>query len=61
MGNIKQTEEELKKQLEDQLLLLKILAECYDSGSVVVAKSIATAVRLLVHDTQFSHSLLGQR
>jgi hypothetical protein len=60
MGNIKQTEEELKKQLEDQLLLLKILAESYDSGDVVVAKSIATTVRLLVHDTKLSHSLLEQ-
>lgn len=60
MNTIQQTRIELEKQFEDQLLLLSLLAEVYDKGNIVVAKSIATAVRVLVHDTSISHSLLGQ-
>lgn len=34
------------------------LCDCYDSGNDVVAISIATAIRVLVHDTEHSISLL---
>lgn len=60
MTKIPQTKEDLNKQLQDQLNLLAVLADSYDAGNSVVAKSIATAVRVLVYDTQTSHSLLGQ-
>ncbi|MFC1638838.1 SEC-C metal-binding domain-containing protein [Patescibacteria group bacterium] len=51
---------ELEKQLDDQLELLSELAELYDQGKTVAAKSMATAIRVLLHDTKSSHSLLGQ-
>jgi len=60
MSKIPQTKEELGRQLEDQLSLLSVLAENYDAGKTVVAKSMATNIRVLVHDTSSSHSLLGQ-
>ncbi|MBU0476831.1 SEC-C domain-containing protein [Patescibacteria group bacterium] len=60
MSKVPQTEQDLKKQLQDQLDLLVVLADSYDVGKSVIAKSIATAVRVLVYDTQKSHSLLGQ-
>ena len=50
-------------QLTDRLAqykqLLKILNERYDAGHDVVAISIATAIRVLVHDTDKSTSLLS--
>lgn len=57
MTRIPQTEQELKIQLQNQLHLLAILANTYDAGHYLVAKSMATSVRVLVHDTQNSHSL----
>lgn len=60
MSKISQTEQDLKRYLQDQLNLLMVLADSYDAGNTIVAKSIATAVRVLVYDTQKSHSLLGQ-
>jgi hypothetical protein len=60
MDKIKQTKADLEKQLEDQLELLEYYADLYDSGKVVAAKPIATAVRVLLHDTRNSHSLLSQ-
>lgn len=60
MNKVLQTEKDLKKQLENQLLLLGVLADSYDKGNFIVAKSIATAIRVLVHDTNKSHSLLDQ-
>lgn len=57
---IQQTKKELEKQLSDQLELLKQLASLYDQGQKVVAKAMATSVRVLLHDTKKSKSLLGQ-
>lgn len=51
---------DLQKQLYDQLKLLKALCELYDNGDTIVAKSIATSVRVLVHNTNKSSSLLSQ-
>lgn len=55
-----QTKEELEKVLEEQLILLRVLADSYDRGDKIAAKSIATTIRVLLHDSQTSHSLLGQ-
>ncbi len=48
----------LSGRLEEYRQLLAILNECYDAGHDVVAVSIATAIRVLVHDTASSTSLL---
>ncbi len=60
MIKIKQTLNELEDKLKEQFELLKILVESYDSGNTVVAKSIATSIRVLLHDTKNSKSLFGQ-
>lgn len=60
MGKILQTKQDLDRQLKDQFTLLEALADSYDAGNIIVAKSIATTIRVLVHDTANSHSLLGQ-
>lgn len=60
MPKVPQTNEELKKQLNDQLDLLTIHCASYDAGKTIVAKSIATSVRVFVHDTKNSTSLLRQ-
>jgi hypothetical protein len=57
---IKQTKKDLENYLKEQLELLNVLVDAYDSGKTTVAKSIATVIRILVHDTKNSHSLLGQ-
>ena len=60
MNKIPQTKEDLNNRLKDQLHLLTVLTNTYDAGNSVVAKSIATSIRVLVHDTQKSYSLLRQ-
>ncbi|MFC1687087.1 hypothetical protein ACFL0L_00725 [Patescibacteria group bacterium] len=60
MSNVNRTSGDLKKELVDQLELLKKLVELYDKGTIVAAKSIATTIRVLVHDTTNSRSLAGQ-
>lgn len=60
MSKQSQSKEELSKQLNDQFELLKILSDSFDSGNKVVAKSMATTLRVLLHDTNSSHSLLKQ-
>jgi len=60
MAKVSQSKEDLQKQLDEQLELLKQLCELYDNGSAVIAKSIATSIRVLLHDTTKSRSLLGQ-
>ena len=60
MTKIPQTKDELERQLSDQLELLKELASLYDSEKTVAAKAISTVVRVLVHDTINSTSLLTQ-
>src|SRR5438132_12184306 len=43
---------------DEQIKLLRVLCNCYDAGNEVVAFSIATSLRVLVHDTRTSTSLL---
>ncbi len=51
---------ELLGSLGEQRELLRNAAERYDAGSEVEAKNIAVRLRVLLHDTGMSHSLLGQ-
>jgi hypothetical protein len=50
----------LIRALKDQRELLRNAAERYDAGSEVEAKNIAVRLRVLLHDTRRSHSLLAQ-
>lgn len=58
MSQSPQTPTDFTKQLADQIDLLKELAKLYDSGKTVAAKAMATGVRVLLHDTSSSTSLL---
>jgi hypothetical protein len=50
----------LIRKVKDQVQLLHVLGEAFDSGHRVVAYPLATAIRVLVHDTAKSHVLLAQ-
>ena len=53
-----QTEDELKDQLKDQIDFLVKSSKAYDEGLTSEAKRLATVIRILLHDTQNSTSLL---
>ncbi|HEX3099453.1 MAG TPA: SEC-C metal-binding domain-containing protein [Patescibacteria group bacterium] len=57
---IQQSPKELNDHLHQQLEFLNASAEAYDKGFVDEAKRLAHILRLLLHDTSSSHSLLGQ-
>lgn len=59
-SRIPRTSTELEQELRDQLELLKSDAANYDAGTEIAAKSIAGRLRVLLHDTPKSRSLLGQ-
>jgi len=54
----KQPDQELMRHLEEQLGFLQIAAAAYDKGYTGEAKRMATTIRILVHDTRQSTSLL---
>lgn len=60
MSRRKQSVAELEGHLSDQLGFLKASADAYDEGFDAEAKRLAVSVRVLLHDTDKSHSLLGQ-
>ncbi len=47
-------------QLEEQVAFLRHSAALFDAGADAEAKRIAVVIRVLVHDTPRSHSLLAQ-
>jgi hypothetical protein len=56
----KQTRKDLAQQFSDQLDFLQWSAEGYDLGHTAEAKRLATTLRVILHDTKYSHSLLKQ-
>jgi hypothetical protein len=63
MSNAKrtaQTPAELTEHLREQIQFLQSSAKLYDDGATSEAKRLASTIRLLVHATRNSHSLLGQ-
>lgn len=56
---IQQSRRELSRLLHEQLQFLDASARSYDSGFEGEAKRLAVVIRVLVHDTSKSHSLLG--
>ena len=51
---------ELQAHLDEQLRFLERSADAFDRGFEDEGKRLAVAIRILVHDTNLSHSLLGQ-
>jgi hypothetical protein len=51
---------ELEKHLDEQLGFLESSAASFDTGYEGEAKRLAVTLRVLLHDTKKSHSLLGQ-
>ena len=60
MTEIKRADNELKIKLREHLELLALLCDCFDKyEKEILALPIATAIRVLLHDTKNSVSLLG--
>lgn len=57
---VPQSEEELLGKLKEQITLLRISADGYDGGVEVEAINLAVRLRVLLHDSNRSKSLLGQ-
>lgn len=51
---------ELIGKVREQQSLLRVLGGSFDCGNPVIGFSLATTIRVLVHDTATSHALLGQ-
>ncbi len=58
--NVPQSRDELEGQLADQLLFLKTSCALYDASQLQEAKRLAVAIRVLLHESRASRSLLGQ-
>ncbi len=59
MPKVKQTRQELLTHLEDTIGFLEVSSAAFDSGKTGEAKRLAVSVRVLLHDTKNSKSLLG--
>jgi hypothetical protein len=54
------SQSDLQEHLEEQLQFLEASAEAFDRGFEAEAKRLAVTIRVLVHDTPNSRSVLGQ-
>jgi hypothetical protein len=52
--------EDLKEMLKEQVQLLQLACASYDAGALAAAKHLSVGLRVLLHDTPASHSLLDQ-
>jgi len=59
MPKVKQSKQELLRHLADNIGFLKASSAAFDGGYIGEAKRLATTIRVLVHDTTHSKSLLG--
>src|SRR3989339_821003 len=57
---MRRDESNLKKLLKEQIEFISMSCKSFDNGFINEAKRIATCVRILVHDTDSSISLLSQ-
>ncbi|MEF1312378.1 hypothetical protein QTO01_20170 [Vibrio mytili] len=57
---VKQTKQDLLIHLKDSCDFLEISSKAFDEGYIGEAKRLATTLRVLLHDTQNSKSLLSQ-
>ena len=58
MSKIEQTSDELRQHLKDQINFINKSSREFDNGDISEAKRIATHIRVLVHDTKNSASIL---
>lgn len=56
--SVRQTKDELKSHLREQIEFLKSSSQAYDEGYTSEAKRLTVPIRLLLHDSQNSTSLL---
>jgi len=54
------SQNELENHLREQISFLEASANSFDAGMEEEAKRLAVTIRILVHDTSYSYSLLGQ-
>ena len=59
-NKIQLSQNELEIHLKEQLSFLEASAESFDAGAEEEAKRLALTIRILVHNTSSSHSLLRQ-
>jgi len=57
---MRQSPEDLVEHLRDQVVFLRVSGAAFDEGVEAEAKRLAVTIRVLVHDTGSSHSLLKQ-
>jgi hypothetical protein len=57
---VAQTRLDLEKQMSDQIGFLEKSAELFDDGDYTEAKRLAASLRVLLHESKNSKSLLGQ-
>lgn len=60
MSKIPQTKDELKQHFLEALQFLEVSSNSFDAGFHAEAKRLATTIRVLLHDTKQSQSLLKQ-
>lgn len=60
MPRVPRGQDELAQELRDQLHFIVNSAQSFDQGFAGEAKRLALTIRVLVHDTEASRSLLGQ-
>jgi SEC-C motif len=60
MTKIHQTSEDLNRHLQEQLGFLRRSADAYDHGYLDEAKRLSVTIRILMHDSRTSKSLLSQ-
>lgn len=58
--SVRQSPTELAEHLREQVGFLRTSGAAFDAGQHAEAKRLATTIRILVHDTQMSTSLLNQ-
>lgn len=57
---VRQTMEDLSSHLQEQVDILRTSGEAFDRGAIPMAKVLAAHIRVLVHDTRSSTSLLKE-
>lgn len=60
MSKIQVTKEQLGRHLNEQIGFMLSSAEAFDSGNLAEGKRLAVALRILLHESRQSKSLLGQ-
>lgn len=60
MAKVTQSRSDLQEHLREQLGFMIKSCRAYDDGDTAEAKRLAVSMRVLLHDTKVSHSLLSQ-